>query len=107
MVAYVGDVQHRVGGELLEADPESYLVDRRAPVGGECVDRGGDDEQFAALLPWDRQVVLAERPGAELTDHRTDCHPEHRRREHRAQSGHHGEGGVVVLAGTGRRPLTE
>ena len=73
-VAHVGNAEHGVMCELVQADPQPEVVDRKAPVGGEGVDVGDDEEKSVGTgrgrVAGDRQVVGAEVAGCQASDHR-------------------------------------
>ena len=97
----IGDVRDRQQGQpgqFVGEHPQAHLVEFDLPRLGERVDRGGNEHQRRSGAR-DRQVVDAERPPGEVADHRADAHPEHRRRHHLAQPGHH-----LGHAGRRRRP---
>ncbi len=79
---HVGQAEHGVVGQLVEADPEAQVVVGQAPVGGELVHVAPDDDELVGRRAGDGQVVLAERGRREVTDHRARGHAD----EHR---GHH------------------
>ena len=87
-VAEVGRLEQREPGDLVGEHPQPHLVERDLPLGGERLDVRRD-EGDGGRLAGDRQVVAAERPRGEATDHRSDRHAEHRRRHHPRQPGHH------------------
>ena len=75
----VGDAEHRVVGDLVEAYPEPEVLGRQAPVGGERLDIGDDDQQIVAVAR-DGQVVRAEATKRQPADHRAGCDTGHHRR---------------------------
>ena len=88
MVGEVSIGEQREPGQLVGEHPQPHLVERDRPLVGERVDRRGNEHE-RGRGPRDRQVVDAERPAGERADHRADAHPEHRRRHHLAEPGHH------------------
>ena len=92
----VGDAEHGVGGDLVQADPQQQLVLGEAPVLGEGLDGRREDLDLAARRAGERQVVLAEGTAGQTADHRPDGHAEHRRRDEPEELTEHGQALVVV-----------
>ena len=93
---HVGDAQHGVDGDLLEADPEAQVVGGDAPLAAELVEVGRHDHQLVGGRAGDGQVVLAERAAGEVADHGAGGHAQHHRPDHLQQRAHEPErvGGV-------------
>ena len=86
----MGDAEHGVVGDLVQADPQPQVVGRQAPLVAERVDVGGDEHELVAGRAGDGQVVLAEAAPGEVADHRAGGHAEHHRRHGIGIVGPHG-----------------
>ena len=79
--AHAGPGQHRVHGELAQADPELHLLERQAPVLGEAGHVARHEEQGGRLGPGQRQGVLPEGPPGQVPRGRAELHAEEDRAE--------------------------
>ena len=79
--AHAGPGEHRVHGELAQADPELDLLERQAPVLGEAGHVAGDEQQRRRLGPRQREGVLAEGPAGQVAGGRAELHAEEDRAE--------------------------
>ena len=102
---HVGEPQHGVHRDLLEADPQAQVVGGKAPLPPELVEVGGNDHQLVRRRPRDGQVVLAERTPGQVPDHRAGGHAQHHRADHLQQRGHEAERVGGVGRGVGRQGL--
>ena len=64
----MGDAEYRMVGDLVEADPESEVLGGEAPVVSERGHVRGYDQDLVPF-PGDGQVVGAEVPGSQPSDH--------------------------------------
>ena len=70
----VGEAQHGVVGELVEADPEAEVVAVHRPVRGEGLDVGRDHQHVVGRRAGDGQVEQAEVAGGEVAHQRPGGH---------------------------------
>ena len=77
----MGHAEHRVVGQLVQADPQPQIVGVERPLLAERIEVGDEDGQVVARRTGDRQVVLAEVAGRQVPDHRAGGHAEHHRAE--------------------------
>ncbi len=68
--------QHRVHGQLADADPQLYLLEREAPVLGEAGDVARHEEQGGRFRPGQRQRVLAEGAPGQVAGGGAELHAE-------------------------------
>ncbi len=88
----VGDRQHQMVGDLVQAHPQTQILSGQAPLVSELIEVRRHDQDLAAGSR-DGDVVLAEGPARQVTHHRPGRHRQHHRPEHlhhRTQHGAHG-----------------
>ncbi len=82
---HVRAAEDGVVGRLPQAHPEPDVVGGQAPVRGEGVDGDGHQHELVPAGTGHGQVVLAQGPVSQLTDHRSGLHPEQEGPEHLRQ----------------------